>query len=193
MVLLFASNNQHKLKEIRNALGEDFIIKSLKDAGFIEDIPETSNTLEGNAILKAQHFYNKYRQHCFADDTGLEVNALGNRPGVYSSRYAGPECDPVKNMQKLLLELQGVADRSAHFKTIIAYIENKNIHLFDGIVEGSITVSPRGIYGFGYDPVFIPKGFNKTFAEMTLEEKNQISHRTIAVNKFITFLKMQLH
>jgi len=193
MVLLFASNNQHKLKEIRNALGEDFIIKNLKDAGFIEDIPETSNTLEGNAILKAQHFYNKYRQHCFADDTGLEVNALGNRPGVYSSRYAGPECDPVKNMQKLLLELQGVADRSAHFKTIIAYIENKNIHLFDGIVEGSITVSPRGIYGFGYDPVFIPKGFNKTFAEMTLEEKNQISHRTIAVNKFITFLKMQLH
>lgn len=193
MVLLFASNNQHKLKEIRNALGEDFIIKSLKDAGCIEDIPETSNTLEGNAILKAQHIYNKYKQHCFADDTGLEVNALGNRPGVYSSRYAGPECDPVKNMQKLLLELQGVADRSAHFKTIIAYIENKNIHLFDGIVEGSITVSPRGIYGFGYDPVFIPKGFNKTFAEMTLEEKNQISHRTIAVNKFITFLKMQLH
>jgi len=189
MNLLFATNNLHKLEEIRNALGTGFSVRSLKEAGIHEEIPESSNTLEGNAILKAQFIHEKYGENCFADDTGLEVDAINKKPGVFSSRYAGPECDPVKNMQKLLGELRDVTHRHARFRTIIVYFESHHRYLFEGTIEGNIAYSQKGNRGFGYDPLFIPEGFNKTFAEMTLSEKNSISHRSIALNKFIKFLK----
>ena len=188
MKIVFATNNQHKLSEIRHAVSKNINIVSLKDVNIIEEIPETQDTIEGNAIQKAQFVYDNYGLNCFADDTGLEVTVLNNRPGVYSARYAGPECSSKKNIIKLLGELKNHEDRSAKFRTIIAYVEGSNIFTFEGIAEGQITLEPKGIEGFGYDPVFIPKGYKQTFAEMKLEQKNTISHRAKALRNFIDFL-----
>lgn len=188
MNLVFVTNNPHKLLEIRHALPEKLSVSSLKDVNILEDIPETQDTIEGNAMQKAEYVFNTYGFNCFADDTGLEVMALDKRPGVYSSRYAGPECNASKNMAKLLKELEYCGNRLARFRTVIAYVEKDNIFTFEGIAEGSIAHKPAGNKGFGYDPVFIPLGHNRTFAQMTLKQKNTISHRARALNKFITFL-----
>ena len=188
MKIVFATNNKHKLLEIQHAVGHSISIVSLKEAKISEDIPETQDTIEGNAIQKAQYIFNKYGFTCFADDTGLEVDALNNRPGVYSSRYAGPEGSSEKNIQKLLKELHGSSDRSARFRTIIAFTDGTQTFIFEGIAEGSISFTPAGNGGFGYDPVFKPVGFNQTFAEMTLAQKNTISHRAKALQKFTEFL-----
>ncbi len=188
MKIVFATNNQYKLSEIRHAIGKSISIVSLKDVNIFEEIPEKQDTIEGNAIQKAQYVCNKYGINCFADDTGLEVRVLNNRPGIYSARFAGPECSSEKNIIKLLGELQNYKDRSARFRTVIAYKEESNIFTFEGIAEGTIAYEPVGFEGFGYDPVFIPKGYNQTFAEMRLEQKNAISHRAKALRSFIQFL-----
>lgn len=164
-------------------------IIGLADIQCLEDIPETSNTLEGNALQKAHYVLKNHNHECFADDTGLEVDALYGRPGVYSARYAGPQKNADDNIRKILQELDGAKSRKARFRTIIALLLNRKQYLFEGGVEGRIIHEKRGTGGFGYDPVFIPLGLDKTFAEMSLEEKNKISHRAMAVNKLITFLK----
>ncbi|MBN2523031.1 MAG: RdgB/HAM1 family non-canonical purine NTP pyrophosphatase [Bacteroidales bacterium] len=189
MNLIFATNNLHKLEEIRAAAPKQYHISGLKDAGIIEEIPETMDTLEGNAIEKANYIFKKYSLPCFADDTGLEVQALNNRPGILSARYAGPHGNSGKNIEKLLKEMTGIEYRNARFRTIIAFINNKIIETFEGVVEGKIALKEAGENGFGYDPVFIPFGSHKTFAEMTIDEKKRISHRSIALNKFIDFLR----
>lgn len=189
MKIVFATNNKHKLEEIRHLAGKQIKIASLKDIGCFEDIPETGNTLEKNALQKANYIHNKYNMDCFADDTGLEIEALENRPGVYSARYAGPEQDSLENISKVLEEMQGKSSRKARFRTVIALIlDNKN-YFFEGIVNGSIIKENRGTEGFGYDPVFLPDGYEQTFAEMCLEEKNKISHRARATRKLIGFLQ----
>lgn len=180
--LVFATNNAHKLEEIRAILGEKVEILSLKDIHCDTDIPETADTLEGNAALKAEFIYKHYGLDCFADDTGLEVEALGGAPGVYSARYAGGEGhDSEANMKKLLKELSGETNRKAQFRTAICLIEGGEEHLFEGVVKGEIIEEKRGNSGFGYDPVFVPEGFSQTFAELGAEIKNQISHRARAV------------
>lgn len=186
--LVFATNNIHKLKEISAIIGDKIDILTLKDIGCFEDIPETADTIEGNALIKALYIKNKYGYDCFADDTGLEIKSLDNRPGVYSARYAGEEHDAEKNMYKVLSELQGITDRSARFKTCFALIYENETHTFEGIVNGRITENKRGESGFGYDPIFLPEGYDKTFAEMGDEIKNKISHRAIASQKLINFL-----
>lgn len=191
MRLVFATNNKHKLEEIAHAVGSDIDIVSLQDIHCEEDIPETADTLEGNALQKARYIYEKYGSNCFADDTGLEIDTLDGRPGVYSARYAGEAKDPVANMEKVLQELQGRHNRLACFRTVIALILNGKEYLFEGIVSGKIIDDKRGAQGFGYDPIFIPSGFTQTFAEMPLEVKNTISHRARATEKLITFLKGQ--
>lgn len=188
MNIVFATNNQHKVSEINHIIGNKFSIVSLKDINILEDIPETQNTIEGNAVQKAYYVYNNYGYNCFADDTGLEVMALNNRPGIYSARYAGPECSSIKNMAKLLEEMKNQTNRSARFRTVIAYIEENNTYTFEGIIKGTISYKPTGNKGFGYDPIFIPDGFSLTFAEMNLEHKNAISHRGQALKKFVRFL-----
>lgn len=188
MQLIFATNNKNKLKEAKALLKSNIIIKSLTDLAFNEDIPETENTLEGNALLKAKFIAQKFNCNCFADDTGLEIVALGGEPGVYSARYAGEQKNSEDNMQKALQKLESETNRKAQFRTVIALIIDGKEHLFEGIVKGKITKEKRGADGFGYDPIFKPDGFNKTFAEMTLEEKNQLSHRAIALNKMADFL-----
>ena len=160
---------------------------SLDDIGCTEDIAETETTIEGNALLKARYVYDKYQYPCFADDTGLEVNALNGAPGVYSARYAGPEKDANANMNKLLTELQGKEDRSAHFKTVIALV-GVDEHCFEGLCHGTITHQGRGEKGFGYDPIFLPDGYQQTFAEMEMEVKGRISHRGLAIAKLIAHL-----
>lgn len=189
MQLVFASNNKNKIKEIQQILPQSITILSLEDIGCHEEIPETSNTIEGNAILKANYVTQKYGYDCFADDTGLEVEALNGEPGVYSARYAGEQCDSDKNMDKLLNALGGKTNRKAHFKTVIALNSQGKQHLFTGIAEGSITVEKSGNHGFGYDPIFQPEGHQETFAEMDSALKNTISHRAIATRELITFLK----
>jgi XTP/dITP diphosphohydrolase len=190
--LVFATNNKHKLEEVRDvSLGLTEIL-SLKEINCFDDIPETADTLEGNALLKARHIYDKYGYDCFADDTGLEVEALDGRPGVYSARYAGEEQDAVKNMQKLLSELEGKENRRARFRTVVALIENGKINYFEGIIKGHITASPAGNAGFGYDPVFIPEGFSQTFAELGSELKNKISHRALAINELKNYLNQSI-
>jgi XTP/dITP diphosphohydrolase len=181
--LVFASNNEHKLKEVREIIDDSFQILSLKDIGCFEDIPETADTLEGNALLKARHVKQKYGYDCFADDTGLEIRALHNAPGVYSARYAGEAKDSKANIRKVLEKMQGQTDRSARFRTVIALIIGEKEYLLEGIVEGSIAQEARGETGFGYDPIFIPKGYTKTFAELNAKEKNAISHRAEATKK----------
>lgn len=187
--LVFATNNAHKLEEIRAILGEKVEILSLKDIHCDTDIPETADTLEGNAALKAEFIYKHYGLDCFADDTGLEVEALGGAPGVYSARYAGGEGhDSEANMKKLLKELSGETDRKAQFRTAICLIEGGEEHLFEGVVKGEIIEEKRGNSGFGYDPVFVPEGFSQTFAELGAEIKNQISHRARAVQRLCEYL-----
>lgn len=187
--LVFATNNNHKLEEIRAILGQQIDILSLKDINCHEDIPETAETLEGNALIKARFVYEHYHLDCFADDTGLEVEALNGAPGVYSARYAGGEGhDSEANMKKLLQEMQGKANRKARFRTVIAFIESGDTHLFEGTVHGKITEEKHGDSGFGYDPIFRPDGFSETFAEMGNEAKNQISHRANAVKKLCEYL-----
>lgn len=187
--LVFATNNAHKLEEIRAILGDKVEILSLKDIHCEADIPETADTLEGNAKLKAEYIHAHYGLDCFADDTGLEVEALGGAPGVYSARYAGGDGhDSEANMKKLLAELDGKANRKAQFRTVICLMEGEEIHLFEGIVKGEIILEKRGASGFGYDPVFVPEGHTETFAEMGAEEKNKISHRARAVQRLCDFL-----
>lgn len=189
MKLVFASNNKNKLEEIRHQLPSDIELLSLEDIGCDVDIPETADTIEGNAILKADYVTQNYGYDCFADDTGLEVTALDGAPGVYSARYAGEEKDANANMDKLLAELDGKPDRSANFKTVITLNLNGEQHLFTGIVNGTITVQKSGDKGFGYDPVFMPDGLERTFAQISLDEKAQHSHRGRAVKQLIDFLK----
>lgn len=187
--LVFATNNAHKLDEIRAILGDKIEVLSLKDINCDADIPETADTLEGNAALKTEYIYKNYGLDCFADDTGLEVEALGGAPGVYSARYAGGDGhDSEANMRKLLKELDGEQNRKAQFRTAICLIEQGEEHLFEGIVKGSIIEQKRGVSGFGYDPVFMPEGYEETFAEMGNAEKNKISHRARAVEKLCEYL-----
>lgn len=188
-MLVFATNNAHKLSEIRQILGNRIEICSLADIGCNDDIPETAETLEGNALIKARWVKERYGYDCFADDTGLEVTALGGRPGVHTARYAYPDRhDPKANTLKLLSELSAAADRTARFRTAIALIKDGCEHLFEGIVEGTIATEERGTEGFGYDPVFIPEQTGKTFAQLGVDVKNRISHRARAVEKLAAFL-----
>ena len=186
--ILFVTNNQHKLQEARQILSGKFDVLSLKDIGFEGEIPETQPTIEGNAIQKVQFIYDRYKTDCFADDTGLVVPALGGEPGVYSARYAGENATFEDNMKLLLEKMKDIKDRKAYFITVIALIKDGKLYTFEGRVDGIITTAPRGEKGFGYDPVFLPEGFDKTFAEMTAEEKNRISHRGRAVRKLAEFL-----
>ena len=186
--LVFATNNEHKLAEVRAIISDSFQVLSLKDIDCFDDIPETADTLEGNALLKARHVKHKYGYDCFADDTGLEIAALHNAPGVYSARYAGEAKDPKANIRKALYELQNHTDRSARFHTVIALVIGEEEYLFDGTVEGTIIREPRGEAGFGYDPVFVPQGGTETFAELSAEAKNTISHRAKAIKKLIQFI-----
>ena len=185
--LVFATNNQNKLKEVQ-AMLTNFEIVSLADINCFDEIPETAATLEGNAILKANYVTEKFDLNCFADDTGLEVEALDNKPGVYSARYSGEENNSENNMKKLLTELGDNLNRNAQFKTVIALNINKKQFIFDGICKGQILKAKQGIGGFGYDPIFMPKGYNKSFAEMDLKEKGTISHRGKAIQQLVHFL-----
>ena len=199
--IVFATNNQHKLQEIRDILGSDYEVVSLKEIGCDVDIPETGNTLEENALQKAQYVYDHYHVSCFADDTGLEVEALDGAPGVHSARYAeSTDHDSEANMAKLLRELDGKENRQARFRTVICYIEKqdvcpcgftsiKKIHQFEGIVNGYIATEKHGTEGFGYDPIFVPEEYDQSFAELGEEIKNGISHRARAVAKLVEYLK----
>lgn len=187
--LVFATNNLHKLEEVRNIIGNSFEILSLSDINCNDDIAETADTFEGNALIKARHIYNKYGMNCFADDSGLEVDALDGAPGVHSARYATEGHDHEANINKLLGALNGKENRDAQFRTVAALIIDGKEYIFNGIIKGSITKERAGKNGFGYDPVFMPKGYDKTFAQMTDKEKNSISHRAIAMNKLNEFLK----
>lgn len=185
---IIATNNKHKVEEISQALGSSIKLVTLRELGHKKDIPETCDTLRGNAQQKAQYIYNKYGKNCFADDTGLVVEALDGHPGVYSARYAGEGCSFEDNIDKLLEEMEGNTNRKAYFKTIICLIEEGKEFFFEGICEGSITTERYGRGGFGYDPVFIPKGYGESFGEMDLETKNIISHRGLAVEKLVKHL-----
>lgn len=187
--MIFATNNAHKLEEINAIVGNRFDIRKLSDIGYAGDIPEEQDTLEGNATQKASFIYEKFGLNCFADDSGLEIDALNGAPGVYSARYAGESCNFEKNMNLVLRNLQGIDNRKARFRTVIAFIEKGKVTLFEGTIEGRIIEEKRGTFGFGYDPIFIPEGFNQTFAEMAPEVKNRISHRAAAVNNFSTYIR----
>ena len=187
--LVFATNNPHKLEEVRAILGSDVEVLSLRDIGCTADIPETADTLEGNALLKARFVASRYGVDCFADDTGLEVAALDGAPGVYSARFAGPGCTPADNVRKLLGLMQDAGDRSARFRTVVALIRGGKEYCFEGMVGGTIARTPAGCGGFGYDPVFVPEGHDRTFAELPPAEKNRISHRARAVAKLADFLR----
>jgi len=188
MELVFVTHNPDKVKEIQALAGEEITIKGLNTIGIEEDIPEEKTTIEGNASAKTWYVYNITQKNCFADDTGLEVEALDGKPGVFSARYGGLEKDDKANIRKVLEELQNVNNRKARFRTVISLIIDGKEKLFEGTVDGNIIEQPRGIKGFGYDPIFIPKGYDKTFAEMDLEEKNKISHRSKAIKKLIDYI-----
>ncbi|MDR0894927.1 MAG: non-canonical purine NTP diphosphatase [Prevotellaceae bacterium] len=185
---VFATNNRHKLDEVRTIAGKQIEICSLRDIDCLTDIPETGATLEDNALQKAHYVYDQYHCNCFADDTGLEVEALGGAPGVYSARYAGDAHNSEANVQKLLCALKNVENRRARFRTVFALIIGGKEHLFEGSISGNIIRSRRGMNGFGYDPIFIPDGYDKTFAELGEEVKNKISHRAVAAQKLFRFL-----
>ena len=188
--LVLATNNAHKLEEVAAILGDQVELLSLNDIGCQADIPETAETLEGNALLKSSYIYKNYHLDCFADDTGLEVKALNGAPGVYSARYAGGEGhDAQANMLKLLHELDGKENRKAQFRTAISLILDGKEYLFEGVIKGEIIKEKRGDSGFGYDPVFMPEGYDRTFAELGNDIKNQISHRALAVQKLCEFLQ----
>lgn len=190
MKIVFATNNKHKLEEIKDILGKNFEIVSLTEIGCHEDIPETGSTLQENARQKSTYVVEHYNQNCFADDTGLEVEALGGEPGVYSARYAeGTDHDSEANMRKLLAKMEGQSNRKACFRTVISLIIDGVEHQFEGKVEGRIATEKHGKEGFGYDPIFIPEGYDKSFAELGEEIKNQISHRARAVKKLAEYLE----
>lgn len=187
--LVFASHNENKIKEVKKLLEGIFEVVSLTDINCFDDIPETADTIEGNAILKANYVTQNFGFNCFADDSGLLIDALNGAPGVYSARYAGEPKNDSNNLNLVLKNLNGQSNRSAHFKTVIALNLNGEQHLFEGKILGEITEEPIGNNGFGYDPIFIPEGFTKTFAEMTMDEKSSMSHRGQAIKQLITFLK----
>jgi len=189
MKLVFATNNKHKLEEVTKIINDDFEILSLNDIECFEEIPETQKTIEGNASQKSHYILDKYNINCFADDTGLEIEALNCEPGVYSARYAGEDCSFQDNVKKVLKKLDGVKNRNAQFKTVISLIIDGKENLFEGIIKGTILKEEKGASGFGYDPIFQPIGYNKTFAELGSEIKNKISHRGIATKKLAEFLK----
>lgn len=188
MHLIFATHNKNKVFEVTKLVSKDHEILNLSDINYSEDIPETGDTLEENALLKARFIHKIFNKNCFADDSGLEIELLNNEPGVYSARYAGEEKNDEANMNKVLEKLNGSHSRSAQFRTVIALIIAGKEYLFEGIIKGKIAVKKKGSNGFGYDPIFIPDGFIKTFAEMSIEEKNLISHRAIAIKKLTAFL-----
>jgi len=188
MELVFATANQNKAKEIQLLIPNTIKILSLIDIHCLEEIPETQATIEGNASQKAFYVYEKYQQNCFADDTGLEIEALNGQPGVFSARYAGDAKNANDNMDKVLLELKGIGNRKARFKTVISLVINGEELQFEGIVDGTILIEKRGGSGFGYDPIFLPDGSSKSFAEMELAEKNKNSHRAAAVKKLVEYL-----
>lgn len=190
--LVFATHNLHKLAEVSAMLRGLYNVVGLKDIGCTTAIPETGHTLLQNALQKAEYVHTHYACNCFADDTGLEVNALHGAPGVYSARYAGEQCDAEANIDKLLQALQGVVDRSAQFRTVITLIQNDNVHYFEGKVTGEILTERHGTGGFGYDAVFRPDGFEESFAQLTIKAKNNISHRGRAVAALIDFLKKNM-
>jgi len=185
--IVFATGNPNKLKEIKSAI-KSFEIVGLKDLKITEEIPETGDTLKKNALQKAKYVYDKTGLDCFSDDTGLEIEALNNRPGVYSAMYAGPDCNAENNMRKVLKELEGKTNRSAQFKTVIALILQGKEYFFEGVVKGEILKEKKGKDGFGYDPIFRPIGYKESFAEMSIAQKNEISHRGLAVKKLVNFL-----
>jgi XTP/dITP diphosphohydrolase len=193
MKLVFASHNQNKVNEIKSLLPETFDLVSLTDIGFLEEIPEIGLTLDENSQIKARTIYEKTGFFCFADDTGLEIEALNFEPGVYSARYAGEEKNDSENLQKVLTKLDGIPNRNARFRTVITLIIEHKEYRFEGIVEGKIILEKRGEFGFGYDPIFVPENESKTFAEMQMEEKNKFSHRARAFQKMIHFLKSENH
>lgn len=187
--LVFATGNKHKLTEIQQSLSELFEVSSMREIGFLGEIEEPGETLVDNAQIKARFIAEKYKIDCFADDTGLEIEALNGAPGVYSARFAGEGCSFQDNVNKTLSLLSGETNRSACFKTVICLVQENKTYFFEGKIDGEITNAQHGKDGFGYDPIFKPKGYSKTFAEMTLDEKNKISHRAIAVKKLVEFLK----
>ncbi len=189
MEIIFATANRHKLKEAQSIAGSEYQLLSSASLGITEDIEETGVTLKENALIKATYLWKKFGRPCFADDTGLEIDALEGRPGVYSARYSGEGCSFADNVQKVLKEMNGITNRGARFKTVVALITDGTPHFFEGCVEGTITETTSGEKGFGYDPVFKPAGYDTTMAEMSEEEKNRISHRGIAVTKMIEYLR----
>ena len=189
MELIFATHNENKVIEIKNLIQKNIKLLSLSDIGFKDEIVEDGKSLHENSLIKAKYIKSKYGMNCFADDTGLEVQSLNNEPGVYSSRYAGYPINSNNNIKKLLENLSGFNNRNARFRTVISLIISKNIFSFEGIINGKIIHEIRGNSGFGYDPVFIPSGYSKTLAELSLKEKNTISHRSIAINKMMNFLR----
>ncbi len=193
MQICFATNNLHKLHEVIPLLGADFQVVSLADIGCTEELPENQSTLEGNSEEKAMYVYQRYQVACFADDTGLEVDALSGEPGVYSARYAGPQRNNEANIRLLLEKLSAKEDRSAQFRTVITLVLDEKKYQFEGVVRGTILREPSGRGGFGYDPVFVPDGYAQTFASMRLEEKNKISHRGKAIRKLVDFLQNQFN
>lgn len=192
MKIVFATNNPNKLAEIRQLMPQGIEILSLKDINCLEELPETSDTLEDNAAQKAYYVYDNYGHNCFSDDTGLEIEVLDGRPGVYSARYAGPDCRAEENIQKILAEMKGEENRDASFRTIISLVIDGREFQFEGEVEGQIIPEKWGDQGFGYDPIFLPDGYEESFAQMTVEEKNIISHRGLAVKKLIQFLQKRV-
>jgi XTP/dITP diphosphohydrolase len=187
--LVFATANQNKVKEIQHLVSSSVKLLSLNDIGCTEDIPETQPTIEGNASQKAFYVYEKYQHNCFADDTGLEIEALEGRPGVLSARYAGENKDANANMDKILSEMTGLTNRKARFKTVISLVIDGQEKQFEGIVNGVVLNAKQGAHGFGYDPIFQPDGYSRSFAEMDISEKNKISHRAVAVSKLVEYLK----
>jgi XTP/dITP diphosphohydrolase len=190
--LIFATNNEDKLFEVKDLLNNNFEILSLKDIHCNENIAETSKTLEGNASLKSSYIYKKYNVNCFADDTSLEVETLNGEPGIYSARYAGDSHDFEANLQKVLQKLKDTKNRKARFRTVISLIIDGKEYFFEGIINGEILTTKRGTNGFGYDPIFLPDGFNQSFAEMSIEQKNKVSHRGLAVKKLLWFLNTKM-
>ena len=189
MKLIFASSNKNKFIEVEKIIPKNIKLGNLIELNFFEEIPEKEDTIEGNATFKANYINSKFNVNVFADDTGLEVQALDGKPGVHSARYAGNECDSEKNITKLLKELKNIKNRKARFKTIIALVLNKKSYQFEGIINGEIILSKKGKNGFGYDPIFKPDGYQKSFAELSIDVKNKISHRALAINKLIDFIK----
>ena len=187
--LVFATHNKHKLKEVATLLKEYYTVVGLYDIDCVEEIDETADTLEGNAEIKSSYVYDNYNLDCFSDDTGLEVDCLNGAPGVISARYAGEKCTDQDNVEKLLGVLEGQENRKAQFRTVISLIINGESHLFEGIVRGTISESSTGTTGFGYDPIFVPEGYDKSFAELGDDIKNKISHRALAINKLVDFLR----